>query len=279
MRRLKNTAALLLPLILTAASAQMPGAGSAPQNQAPPADNAAMIARSVRLYYSAAANGLTSFDCNVHPDWRRLFETSVKHAAISADDPNVLFLDRVAITLHARFNGQSSLEWTPPAGSPTTANPSSPDMVSIMHKSTEQTLMGFLQFWIPFMNGSFIPGNAPAMQIDDSPTSATLHLKQPDADVTEVVSKTSILERMTIATGGKVVELLPSFHSTEKGLIVDRLVVHIRTGEQQLEKDQQMRVEIDYRDIQGFPIPQELSVEAIGAGTFTATLDNCHVNP
>jgi len=38
---------------------------------------------------------------------------------------------------------------------------------------------------------------------------------------------------------------------------------------------QNMNVDIDYQEINGFPIPDKLNMEVIGTGKFNFTLDGC----
>lgn len=285
MRRPERTAAILLLLIVsTAAWAQTPSSApaspgsrdAAPQSQAAPAGTGddALLARATKLYYSTKTAGLTGFDCAVHPDWRTLFESSVKNSTVSENDPNVVMLKTVAITLHARLNGKSIVDWKPPSDSTAPADAAS--LLEQMHKAVDQSLQGFLQFWTPFVDGSIVPPNSKGLEITHSSAGTTLHWKQPDVDSTEVLSDTLILQQFSVTTGGNNFTFQPSYDATDKGLLVSRLIVDIRPENASAQK---MNVEIYYLNTDGYPIPSKLNVEVVNTGIFNFALDGCHANP
>ena len=76
----------------------------------------ALMARAELLYDSAEKSGLHAFGCQVHPDWNLIMTSSRKGAPLPADDPRLPLLNQVGITLHARLNGSSTLDWQPPPG-------------------------------------------------------------------------------------------------------------------------------------------------------------------
>ena len=240
-------------------------------------DDDEMLARAARLYYSTKAAGLNSFDCAVHPDWRTLIQSSVKNAAVSDSDPNILMLKRIAITLHARLDGHSMVEWkAPPAAGKTEAGMTS--TLDQMHKGTEQALDGFMQFWTPFVDGSMVNMRSNGVNIGHTGEGITIHIKQRDADVTEVYSKDMILQHVSLKMNGSAIDLSPSYDSTDKGLLVSRFVARIRKDGAAAEREQEMHVEIYYRQVDGFPIPSRLNVEAVGTAVFNFQLDGCRVN-
>ena len=82
----------------------------------------ALLAKAATMYYSTAKAGLNGFDCAVHPDWHTVFASADPGAAISDSDSRLVLLNGVAITLHARLKGGSTLDWTPAAGGATDAD-------------------------------------------------------------------------------------------------------------------------------------------------------------
>lgn len=288
MPRLEQTVVILLSLVVTTSAwAQAPSAGAsstsspiaAPQGQEGSAgsDDDALLARTAKLYYSTRTTGLTGFDCAVHPDWRPLFESSVKHSTVSENDPNVLMLKTVAITLHARLNGKSIVDWKPPSDSAAPAGGTF--ILEQMHKAVDQTLKGFIQFWRPFVDGSAVPPNSKGLEITHAATGTTLHSTQLDANFTEVFSDTLVLQQFSVVTAGNSFNFQPSYESTDRGLLISRFVVDIRPENAPADKSQKMNVEIYYLNIDGYPIPSKLNVEVVGKAVFNFALDDCRVNP
>ncbi len=200
---------------------------------------------------------------------------------MTENSEDMVLLKNIAISLHAR------IEWQLDAGlgsafecraSRSTRPP--PKCSTQMHKATEETLMGFMQFWTPFVDGSVVPPNARGIEITHSSSGVTLHMKQPDAEVTEVFSNELILKEFKVVTGGKIIDLAPSYDSTDDGLLVSRFVAHIGPENAHSAAEvQEMHVEIYYQTIGGFPIPSRLNMEVVGTGTFDFKLDGCRVNP
>jgi hypothetical protein len=238
-----------------------------------------MLARAAKLYYSTKVAGLYGFDCAVHPDWRRLIQSSDKNAAISDHDSNVLVLERVAMTLHARLSGHSSLEWTEPHDAAKSADGATAGLLEQMHKGTEQTIQGFMQFWTPFVDGSIVPARSNGVQVIRSDGEITILMRQPSANVTEIYSKEMILQCVNLITDASAVDLSPSYDSTDKGLLVSRFVARIRNKGTTAEQGQEMHVEIYYQQVRGFPLPSRLNVEVVGMGVFNFVMDGCRANP
>jgi hypothetical protein len=242
-------------------------------------DDDAILARAGRLYYSTRAAGLNGFDCAIHPDWRTLIQSSVKNAMLYDIDPGVLNLQKVAITLDARLNGGSKVDWTqrPDTGKP--ADAKTARQLDQMHKAIDETLVGFMQFWTPFVDGSIVPAHSSGIDITPTATGITIHIKRPGASVTELFSNDLVLQRFSVITDAAAVDLSPSYDSTDKGLLVSRFVARIRKNGAPAEKAEEMHVEIYYQQVSGFPLPSRLNVEVIGTGVFNFGIDACRVNP
>jgi hypothetical protein len=144
--------ALLLVSALLARAQTLPLAAPLPvPGQTPSVASAkdALIASAELLYDSAEKSGLHAFGCQVHPDWNLIMTSSRKDAPLPADDPRLPLLNQVRITLHARLNGSSTLDWQPPAGP---LDPSAQDTLGTAHRGIEQTLLGVLKLWAPLVN-------------------------------------------------------------------------------------------------------------------------------
>ena len=242
-------------------------------------DDDLLLARAAKLYYSTKSAALTGFDCTVHPDWLPLIQSSETHSTVTENNENVLLLKGVAISLHARMNGSSVLDWVQPSNTSKPLDQVSAETLDQMHKTTQETLMGFMQFWTPFVDGSVVPPNARGVEITHSSSGMTLHVKQPDAEVTEVFSNELILKEFKVVTGEKTIDLVPSYDSTDNGLLVSRFVARIGPENASATEVQLMHVEIDYQTIGDFPIPSRLNMEVLGTGVFNFKLDGCRVNP
>lgn len=288
MRQSTRAAVVLSLVVYASARAQQPDgasvstshrAGAQSETSRRGNDDDALLARAAKLYYSTKTAGLTGFDCTIHPDWLSLIQSAENDSSVSDHSENVMLLKGVAVTLHARMNGASALDWVQPLNASKPLDQASAEMLDRMHKAAEQTLMGFMQFWTPFVDGSVVPPNAGGMEITHSSSGITLHVKQPDTEVTEVFSNELILQKFKVVTDGKTIDLAPSYDSTGAGLLVSRFAARIGPENATAAQAQEMHVEIYYQTIGDFPIPSRLNMEVVGTGIFNFKLDGCRVNP
>jgi hypothetical protein len=275
--------AALLPVCLITATAQNP-----PTTPAVPADKQKsgapnpkdeFLAKTANLYYTAAGTGLTGYTCAVHPDWRALFLTASKGATVADDDPRVVLLKTVKITFHGQLKGESTLDWDQPSNPSTPLDPDSAQMFDAMHNATKQSLMGFMQLWTPFVDGSVLPANSQGMEITQTENGRRIHLDTNGTSVTELFDGSFILRHFDVVTGGTAVNITPSYKPTQSGLLVSAFQAHIQPPGAQSNQAQEIHVEIEYQTLKGSPIPSRINMEALNSGTFNFAFDGCTVNP
>jgi hypothetical protein len=278
-------------LTAMAAHSQVPGPSVAPPGpaaapaQIPVHDlplanaNDALLAKASALYYSNAKSGLAGFDCSIHPDWRALFNSVDKASTVAGDDPRVVLLNSVKITLHAHTTGDSTVDWTSPANPGASPDENSASLLEAMHQATEQTLQGFLQFWAPFVDGSAVPDSADGLEITPADKGGyKIHLDQDGTAVTEVLSSSLLLEQFNVGMSGMNVNFIPSYTPTDQGLLVNSFLAHILPSAAAAAPEQEMRVSIEYQTVDGFPIPAKLNMETVNTGIFNFVLDGCTVS-
>jgi hypothetical protein len=237
-----------------------------------------LLARAGKLYYSTTRAGLDSFVCKVHPDWRAIFVSTSKDDTIAEDDPRIVLLKTVRITLHGRLKGGSTIDWTPVANPDSPVSADSARMLESMRGGTNQTLQGFMQFWAPFVDGSTIPGNAEGLQISKTEDGHRIHADLSGTALTETLDDSLILRRFDVVAGGMTVHFAPSFKPTDKGLLVNAFHAQIQPSGVQPGQAQEMNVEIEYQTVDGFPIPARISMQVVNVGDFRFVLDGCTVN-
>jgi hypothetical protein len=269
---------VLILVVYPSARAQQPDAAAASSSQsaARSADDA-LLARAAKLYYSTKSAGLTGFDCTVHPDWMKLIESLETQGTVT--EGNVLLLKSTGISLHARMNGGSRLEWIQPSNASKPLDQASAATIDQIHKTIEETLMSFMQFWTPIVDGSMVPLSSANIDIRHSPTGMVLLMRQPGALVMEIFSNDLIIKEFKLITGGKMIDLVPTNDSANEDLLVSHFVAHTGPATVSATDIQETDAEIVYQTIEGFPIPSMLNIEVVGTGTFNFKLDGCRANP
>jgi hypothetical protein len=272
---------LAIGLSAAAAGGQTPAsAAPAPQSAqaAKPHADTEWLAKTAALYYSSAKAGLTGFDCAVHPDWHALFVSANKGETIAEDDPRIVLLKSVKISIHAHMMGNSTIEWVADSSPDKPLDDSSTALLDGMHQSVEQTLEGFLQFWSPFMEVSVVPNSAEGLEITHTPTVHTIHAKEGDTEMTEVFSNELVLEQFNVNMKGTAIKFSPTYNATPQGLLVSKFAAQILPAGAPPEQAQVMNVSVDYQTVNGLTIPSHLSMNVIGTGIFDFTFDGCSTN-
>jgi hypothetical protein len=271
-------AALCLAQAAPAPQASPSAGPSAQPGASAPNPDDAWLQKTGSLYYSTAKSGLGGFDCAVHPDWRTLFLTANSGSTVAADDARVLLLQTVKINLHAHMQGGSTLDWIPNQDPGKPLDDDSTALLSKMRQATEQTLEGFLQFWTPFVDGSVVPESADGLAITHTGTLHTIHAQQGDTALTETFSSDLLLQHFDVDMNGISIKFQPAYKSTDQGLLVKSFQAHVQPAGVPADQAQEMHVDIEYQNLDGFPIPSRLSTEVTNTGSFIFVLDGCTVS-
>lgn len=249
------------------------------QSQEPQAESAElakdrMLANAAKLYYSTEMAGLEGFDCAVQPDWRGMLTNGPSSGPVAENDPRMALLRPIQVHLYAHMSGDANIDWRVPAVPP---NDESAKLVESLHQATEETLMGFVRYWAPFVNGSVIPQTADGQQITSSGKGYRIHSDQGGTAFTEELDSGLVLRQFDVDMGGMTVHFTPTFKATEKGLLVDNFGALSTPQGQPSVKAQELHVGIEYKKVEGFPIPAKLAVQVVNAATFQYTFDGCRV--
>lgn len=233
-----------------------------------------MLANAAKLYYSTEMTGLEGFDCAVQPEWRGMLTNGTNGGAVAESDPRLSLLRPIQVHLYAHLNGDANIDWQAPTTPP---NDESAKLVESLHQATEGTLVGFVRYWAPFVNGSVIPQTADGQQITSTAKGYRIHSDQGGTAFTEELDSKLLLHEFDVDMGGMTVHFTPTFKPTEKGLLVDNFVALSAPVGQSAAKPQELHVGIEYKKVEGFPIPSKLVMQVVNAGTFLYALDGCRV--
>jgi hypothetical protein len=277
-----RTAAALVALFSMQAHAQNPAAAppasAAPVQQADAASlGDTLLTKATALYASTAKSGLRGFDCSVHPDWLRIKASSRKSAPAAGSDSDIVLLKAVKITLHARLDGNSTMDWVIPEGN--SLDQASGAMLERAHRGIEQTLEGALKLWIPLVNGSVAESlGAEDVDITQNENGYSVRSRDKRHSLAEEFDRKLLLTRYVIAEAGSVVDIAPAFQLTSQGLLLSSFVAHVQPAGAPGEKAQEIHFSVEYQAVSGAQIPEKLAVDVSNVVTMDFFLDGCTVN-
>jgi hypothetical protein len=267
-------AGALLALCCLCAAAQN---GAAHQAATAAPLNDALLSKATALYGSTAKSGLRSFDCALHPDWKKVIATSRKGAAVADDDPKLLAVEGVQLTLHARMDGNSSIDWKAPQKP---ADAATASLLDQARGGVEQTLTGTLKLWTPLVDGTVAESlGEEGVEIAQTPDGYTLKSKDKRNPVREEFDRNLVLKRFAMPDAGATVDLEPAYRQSPQGLELTGFVAHLTPAGPTGTGGQDMRVAFDYQSVDGKQIPAHIAIELPNLVEMDFALDGCTVNP
>lgn len=251
---------------------------SAPQTPPNTSLNDQLLAKASGIYFSAIRTGLNGFTCDVHPNWRTLLLTSSKGASAATDDPRITLAQTVKITLHARLAGGSTIDWNPTSDPAHPLDADSTSILDSLHTGTNQSLLGFMQFWTPFVNGSLIPAVSTGLEITNTEKGHRLRADVNGTTMTEFIDDSLILQHFDVVSPTMIVKITPTFKPTDKGMLVKGFLARFQAPGVQPDQAQEVHVEMEYQNVHDLPIPARINMDVTNSATFNFVLDNCSVN-
>jgi hypothetical protein len=238
-----------------------------------------LLAKATSLYDSTAKSGLRSFDCQVHPDWKKMMSSARKGAPVADDDPKLVLVGTVKIALHASINGSSAIEWQIPAHPEKPLDPHSIDILNQVHQGLENTLLATLKLWITLVNGSIAaPFGKDDASLSQTADGYTLRSKDKGRSVTEDFDRDLVLKHLIAVDSGTTADIEPAYHATPHGLLIKSFIAHVQPPGVAPESAQVMNVVLEYQAVAAFLIPARFTVDMPNLVEMDFVFDGCTVN-
>lgn len=221
-------------------------------------------------YYTPTASGLKSFHCDGVIDWKAML-TRLSATDIAEDNPAVQFLRTVHISVVDELKGKGSLAWTnstpPPAGKE--------EGISQIRNGLQTSVDGFFQSWNAYMNGSMVPLPDNSLTITSAGTGFHLSGLSQGTKIDEDFDKNMVLSQVLVVGPNIKVLALPTYKTTEDGLVVSAVTSKINQPPGAPEVEATFR--IDYARVDTFQIPSRIVFDIKNTGLIEIGLSNCEV--
>jgi hypothetical protein len=249
----------LTPLLLTACAVTLllPSFTSA---QKP--DKTETLKKARQSYYSLKDQGLTEFQCTMAPNWAFLLAEQRKNdpAGIDAAIQKLqalhfgltLGLDGVAKVTHNELTAE---------------NEQVANGLKQVYSGMEQMAVGFFQTWSAYTISPAFPDPATPFELNSIGSDYVISYKEGSAEVTTTMAKDYAISSMRVKTSEFDSTIKPQFKKIPKGLLISGYQALYRGATAAEATD--LDVTIDYQDINGLQIPQEISLSgSYGASPF-----------
>jgi len=238
-----------------------------------------LLAMVTDLYDSPAKTGLRSYDCQVHPDWKKMMSSAKKGAPIADDDPKLLTLGTVKIALHARMSGASTLDWQVPVNADKPLNQASVDLLNRMHQGIENTLLGELELSKPLVDGSIAESmGEDGVDVTQTADGYLLRSKNKRSSLTETFNRNLVLKHYVAIDSGSAVEIEPEFQPTPQGMLLNSFTARVRSADAPPASAKEMHVSLEYQTVSAIQIPARLDIGVLNLVEMDFAFDGCTVN-
>lgn len=253
---MKKAAAFRLSLVLLAGMVVSASVCSA---QAV-ANKQSVLSQARQSYYNLRGEGLFSFQCNVTPNWELLLQKESQQnpegAAAAIKTLNQLrFMvnlgtdNNVKLT-HNELTGQSE------------------EMMAALKQiygGMEQMASGFFDTWKLFLLNPPFPEVSSQYQLEAAGPQYKLSYREDLADVVTTMGRDFAISNLKVTTPEFDSAILPTFSRTPKGLLLSAYEASYKS--QKPEETTELKVSMDYQDVQGLKMLQKLNLSGTYGGS------------
>jgi hypothetical protein len=252
--------------------ALLPLAASSAQGQGA-VDKQKILAQARQSYYNLRAEGMSGFQCDVTPNWELMLAKERKENP-SSTNAAIKTLSQLRFTTSLAADSSVKVTHNDLAGQ-------SEEMMKALaqiYGGMEQMASGFFETWNVFMLSPPFPEVRSEYRLESAGPGYRLTYKEGTADVVTTMGRDFAISEMQITTPESNSVIHPTFARTAKGL---RLSGYEPSYESQKpDEATQLRVLVDYQDLQGLSMLQKLNLSGSYGGSPFAielTFSGCQV--
>jgi len=228
-------------------------------------DDRQVLTQASQAYYSLRTQGMSTFQCDLTPDWNALLQDQRQQNAAAADAAVKILSqlhfvvsfgadDKVTIT-HNELTGQSQEMNT---------------ALAQIYGGMEQMTSGFFDTWKLFMVNKPFPEAQSQFQLTTVGALYTLHYVENTADVYTTMSKDFAINQLSVTTSEFRSHIYPKFTKSVNGLLLSSYDADYdsdKPGEAT-----RLNVAIGYQLVNGLEMLQKLELKGSYGGTPFAVL-------
>ncbi len=236
-------------------------------------DDRQTLTQASQAYYSLRTQGMSTFQCELTPDWNALLQEQRQQNPAGADAAvkilsQLRFVvsfaadDKVTIT-HNELTGQSQEMNT---------------ALAQIYGGMEQLTSGFFDTWKLFMVNNPFPEAQSQYQLDTVGALYSLHYKENLADAYTTMSKDFAITQLSVTTAEFRSHIFPKFTKSVNGLVLTSYDADYDSAKP--EESTRLSVNLGYQWVNGLEILQKLELKgSYGATPFAVLLSfqSCQV--
>jgi hypothetical protein len=224
-------------------------------------DKREIVKQARQAYYNLGDHGLTGFQSNVQPNWRLVLKDQ-----IAADPANAETALKMLNGIHFTVSlGPDGVVKVTHHVDVAPSNEKVAEGFNQIFSGMEQAMSGFFDTWKPFMLTSPFPAVNGDYQLEELDNQYHLSYKDDTADVATTMSKELLISEIKVDSPAFKSVLKPVFSKNPQGFL---LTGYDATYQEPSGKvGVQLKVQIDYQQVNGFQLPNKLNLTGSYQGT------------
>ena len=226
----------------------------------------AVLSNARQAYYSLQDQGLASFRCDLTPNWDAVLADEWKSNPAGADTA-LKTLNQLRFTVSVLAN-KTTITHNELSGE----NAKMQEALSQIYSGMQQMTEGFFDTWRLFAWDSPFPAVNSDYRLEDAGASYRLIYKEGAANVVTVMGKDFVIRDLAVSTPQFDSALRLAFARTHKGaFLLNKYGAVYQTDKP--EETSKLAVAMDYQVVEGFYLPQNLSLSgSYGTSPFAIQL-------
>jgi hypothetical protein len=217
-------------------------------------------------YYSLRTQGVTSFQCDVNPDWNSLLQDE-REKNPSAADAAVKILSQLHFVVSFGADGKSSMTHNELTGQTEEMNKA----LAQIYGGMEQMTSGFFDTWSLFMVNKPFPEPDTKFELQTVGPLYTLHYLETGTDVVTTMSKEFAINQLTVTTPQFHSSIHPTLTKSASGFLLSGYDADYDSGKP--EELTHLNVLVEYQPVNGVQMLQKLDLKgSYGGSKFSVQL-------
>jgi hypothetical protein len=223
------------------------------------------------LYYTPTTAGLESFNCRVAIDWKGVLRDA-SGKEIKDDNPLLVYLNSVQLSLNDKLRGNGSLEWSD------TSAPQEPvkSAAAQMKEGLSQMVSGFFDSWNGFLSGTMVPLPDKTTILTPQGRGMHLHAGQGQTILDEDYDENMLLTNIHAVSGAIDAKIAPAFTETSDGRIISSIQGEYR--QPATAPPVYLTMGVEYGQVNGYRLPNKIHYQLKNVLQMDINLSGCTTN-
>ncbi len=237
------------------------------------ADDRQILTQARQSYYSLRTQGVSTFQCELTPDWNLLLQAERQENPAKADAA-IKILNQIHFAGSFGADGKFNITHNELNGQTQEMN----NALAQIYGGMQQMTSGFFDTWSLFMINNPFPAAESQFQLQPVGAIYTLHYLEGTTDVVTTMSKDFAISEMTVTTSEFHSTIHPQFTKSANGFLLKGYDADYDSGKP--EELTHLNILIDYQSVNGVAMLQKLDLKgSYGSSKFSVlvTFQNCQV--